>query len=61
MTSTSKLLMWFATGLVVVTSGLAQHPWRGVGYAALFASAVFAMTWFGAQRLLAKSPFRRQP
>ena len=45
----------------VVTSGLAQHPWRGVGYAALFASAVFAITWIAAQRLLAKSPFRRQP
>ena len=45
----------------VVTSGLAQHPWRGVGYAALFASAVFAITWVAAQRLLARSPFRRQP
>jgi RsiW-degrading membrane proteinase PrsW (M82 family) len=44
----------------VVTSGMAQHPWRGVGYAALFASAVFAITWFAAQRLLADSPFRRQ-
>ncbi len=44
----------------VVTSGMAQHPWRGVGYAALFASAVFAITWFASQRLLADSPFRRK-
>jgi RsiW-degrading membrane proteinase PrsW (M82 family) len=44
----------------VLTTGMAQHPWRGVGYAALFASAVFAITWFAAQRLLAASPFRRQ-
>ena len=45
----------------VVTSGLAQVPWRGVGLAALFASGVFALTWLAAQRLLAKSPFRREP
>lgn len=44
----------------VVTSGMAQHPWRGLGYAALFAAAVFGITWFAAQRLLAVSPFRRQ-
>lgn len=44
----------------IVTSGLAQHPWRGVGYAAAFASAVFVVIWFVSQRLLAKSPFRRR-
>lgn len=44
----------------VVTSGLAQHPWRGVGYAAAFAAAVFAVIWLASQRLLAKSPFRRE-
>jgi RsiW-degrading membrane proteinase PrsW (M82 family) len=43
----------------VVTSGMGQHPWRGVGYAALFASAVFLVIWFVAQRALARSPFRR--
>ena len=44
----------------VVTSGLAQHPWRGVGYAAAFAAAVFGVIWLASQRLLAKSPFRRE-
>ncbi len=43
----------------LVSGGMAQHPWRGLGYAALFAAAVFAITWFAAQRLLADSPFRR--
>jgi len=38
--------------------GMAQHPWRGVGYAALCASAVFAVIWFAAQRLLHASPFK---
>lgn len=42
-------------------SELAQHPWRGVGYAALCASAVFAVIWLVSQRLLRTSPFRRQP
>jgi protease PrsW len=42
-------------------TGLAQHPWRSVGYAALCASAVFAAIWFGSQRLLARSPFRSPP
>jgi protease PrsW len=42
-------------------SELAQHPWRGVGYAALCAIGVFAVIWFGSQRLLRSSPFRRQP
>jgi protease PrsW len=43
----------------VISSGLAQHPWRGVGYAAACASAVFAVIWLVSQRLLADSPFRR--
>lgn len=43
----------------VMTSGMAQHPWRGVGYAAAFAAAVFGAIWFASQRLLARSPFRR--
>jgi RsiW-degrading membrane proteinase PrsW (M82 family) len=41
-------------------SDMAQHPWRGVGYAALCAGAVFAVIWFVSQRLLRMSPFRRQ-
>lgn len=36
----------------VQTSGMAQHPWRGVFYAAVCASAVFVVIWFAAQRLL---------
>jgi hypothetical protein len=42
----------------VVQSGMAQHPWRGVGYAALCASAVFAVIWMASRRLLDESPFR---
>jgi protease PrsW len=45
----------------VSNAGMAQHPWRGVGYAALCASAVFLGIWFVSQRLLARSPFRRAP
>jgi RsiW-degrading membrane proteinase PrsW (M82 family) len=40
-------------------SELAQHPWRGIGYAALCASLIFAVIWLAAQRLLRSSPFRR--
>jgi protease PrsW len=40
-------------------SQMAQHPWRGIGYAALCASGVFAVIWLGSQRLLRSSPFRR--
>jgi protease PrsW len=40
-------------------SGMGQHPWRGVGYAAACASAVFLAIWLLSQRLLARSPFRR--
>ena len=40
-------------------SGMTQHPWRGVGYAAACASAVFLGVWLVSQRLLARSPFRR--
>ena len=42
----------------VQTTGMAQHPWRGVFYAAACASAVFAVIWFAAQRLLRDSPFK---
>lgn len=42
----------------VQQSGMAQHPWRGVGYAAVCAMAVFAVIWFAAQRLLRASPFK---
>ncbi len=41
--------------------GMAQHPWRGVGYAAACAMAVFAVIWFAAQRLLRASPFKDRP
>jgi RsiW-degrading membrane proteinase PrsW (M82 family) len=41
--------------------GMAQHPWRGVGYAAACAMAVFAVIWFAAQRLLQESPFKDRP
>ena len=44
----------------VVQGGMAQHPWRGVGWAALCASAVFAVIWIVSQRLLAMSPFRKE-
>jgi RsiW-degrading membrane proteinase PrsW (M82 family) len=40
-------------------SEMAQHPWRGIGYAALCASLIFAVIWLAAQRLLRSSPFRR--
>ena len=43
----------------VIQSGMAQHPWRGVLYATLCATAVFAVIWVASQKLLAKSPFRR--
>jgi protease PrsW len=42
----------------VQRSGMAIHRWRGVGYAAVCASAIFAVTWFAAQRLLRRSPFK---
>jgi RsiW-degrading membrane proteinase PrsW (M82 family) len=41
--------------------GMAQHPWRGVGYAAACASAVFAVIWFASQKLLHSSPFKDKP
>lgn len=40
-------------------SDLAQHPWRGLVYATLCASAIFAVIWVISQRLLRSSPFRR--
>jgi RsiW-degrading membrane proteinase PrsW (M82 family) len=42
----------------VSQTGMAQHPWRGVGYAALVAVIVFTGLWILSQRLLADSPFR---
>lgn len=42
----------------VLQRGLAQHPWYGVGYAALIASAMFGIIWLVSRRLLAISPFR---
>lgn len=44
----------------VLSRGLAQHPWYGVGYAAISAAAMFALIWLGSLRLLAVSPFRRE-
>lgn len=41
--------------------GLTQHPWYGVGYAALSASVVFGILWLVSQHLLARSPFRTTP
>jgi RsiW-degrading membrane proteinase PrsW (M82 family) len=43
----------------VTQTGMAQHPWRGVFWAALCASIVFVGIWGVSQHLLAKSPFRR--
>lgn len=42
----------------VVSRGLAQQPWYGVGYAAISAAIIFAIIWLVSQRLMA-SPFRR--
>src|SRR5512140_2568904 len=44
----------------ILQTGMAQHPWRGVLFAAACASAVFAMIWLASQRLLALSPFRKE-
>jgi protease PrsW len=43
----------------VLSRGLAQHPWYGVGYAAISAAAIFAVIWLASLRLLAASPFKR--
>ena len=45
----------------VQQTGMALHPWRGVGYAVLSASAVFAVIWYASQRLLRSSPFKDKP
>lgn len=45
----------------VSQAGMAQYPWRAIGFAALWASAVFLAIWFVSQRLLERSSFRRQP
>ena len=44
----------------VQQTGMEQHPWRGLFYAAACASAVFTVIWLVSQRLLAASPFRRE-
>jgi RsiW-degrading membrane proteinase PrsW (M82 family) len=44
----------------VVQRGMAQHPWRAVGFAALCAAAVFGAIWLASQSLLRASPFRRE-
>ena len=43
----------------VSASGMKAQPWRGIVYAALFASAVFGIIMLAAQHLLKRSPFRR--
>jgi len=43
----------------ILQRGLTQHPWYGVGYAALSAALIFALIWIVSQRLLAASPARR--
>lgn len=42
----------------ISSSGLAQEPWRGVGYAAAFAVVMFALLMLLSRRLLADSPYR---
>lgn len=44
----------------IVSSGMNQHAWRGLGYAAAFAAAMFVLVWFASQHVLDKSPFRRE-
>jgi protease PrsW len=44
----------------ILQRGLAQHPWYGVGYAAISAAAIFTVIWLVSLRLLAVSPFRRE-
>lgn len=44
----------------VSATGMKNQPWRGIVYAAVFASAVFGVIMLAAQHLLKKSPFRRQ-
>jgi RsiW-degrading membrane proteinase PrsW (M82 family) len=39
-------------------TGMDQHPWRTVVYAAAVATAMFTALWAVSQRLLATSPFR---
>ena len=38
--------------------GLDAQPWKGVGYAALFATAVFGALMLASRKLLADSPFK---
>ena len=45
----------------IVQSGVAQHPWRGVGYAAACAATVFLAIWFAARRLVAGRESEPQP
>ena len=43
----------------IIQSGFALQRWRGVFYAALCASIVFAIIWWFSQRLLERSPFKK--
>ncbi len=43
----------------MVSTGMEQHTWRAVGYAAAFAATVFVVLWLISQSALARSPFRR--
>jgi RsiW-degrading membrane proteinase PrsW (M82 family) len=44
----------------ITTSGLASQPWKGVGFATVFATAVFGGLMLASRRLLRDSPFRRR-
>ncbi len=41
----------------ISSSGLEHHPWKSVGYAAVFAEVMFLVLMFASRRLLRDSPF----
>ncbi len=41
----------------ISTTGMEHHPWRSVGYAAVFAEAMFLLLMLASRRLLQDSPF----
>ena len=45
----------------VMQTGMSQHPWRGVLFAAGCAAVAFAGIWLASQTLLARSPHRSKP
>jgi RsiW-degrading membrane proteinase PrsW (M82 family) len=45
---------------VITQSGMALHPWRGVFFNALCASAVFGVIWSVSRGALKSSPFRKE-